>query len=167
MEHEETARRETFHFKGGISEFVQHLNQNKNPVHPKVVYFTRTKDDVEVEIAMQYTEVYTENVCCYVNNINTVEGGTHLSGFRSALTRTLNNYAKNNRLIKDDSETMSGEDVREGLTAVLSVKIANPQFEGQTKTKLGNSEVQGVVESIVNDELGAFSRRIHPSAGVL
>jgi DNA gyrase subunit B len=164
LEHEETARRETFHFKGGISEFVQHLNQNKNPVHPKVVYFTRTKDDVEVEIAMQYTEVYTENVCCYVNNINTVEGGTHLSGFRSALTRTLNNYAKNNRLIKDDSETMSGEDVREGLTAVLSVKIANPQFEGQTKTKLGNSEVQGVVESIVNDELGAFFEE-NPSVG--
>ena len=156
LEHEETARRETFHFKGGISEFVQHLNQNKNPVHPKVVYFTSAKDDVEIEIAMQYTEVYTENVCCYVNNINTIEGGTHLTGFRSALTRTINNYAKNNRLIKDDSETMSGEDVREGLTAVISVKIANPQFEGQTKTKLGNSEVQGVVESIVNDELGTF-----------
>ncbi len=164
LEHEETARRETFCFKGGITEFVQHLNQNKNPVHPKVVYFTRAREEVDVEIALQYTEAYTENVCCYVNNINTIEGGTHLSGFRSALTRTLNNYAKNNRLIKDDSETMSGEDVREGLTAVISVKIANPQFEGQTKTKLGNSEVQGVVESIVNDELGAFFEE-HPAVG--
>lgn len=156
LEQEETARREVFCFKGGIIEFVEHLNQNKNPVHPKVVYISRERDDVSVEIALQYTDVYTENICSYVNNINTIEGGTHLSGFRSALTRTFNNYAKGKRLVKDDSETMSGEDVREGLTAIVSVKIANPQFEGQTKTKLGNSEVQGAVESILNDELGAF-----------
>ncbi|MCA1807864.1 MAG: DNA topoisomerase (ATP-hydrolyzing) subunit B [Lentisphaerae bacterium] len=156
LDQDEPVRHEDFLFKGGIVEFVEHLNQHKSPIHPKVVYFTSAKEDVETEIALQYTEAYTENVCCYVNNINTVEGGTHLSGFRSALTRTINNYAKTNRLIKDDSETMSGEDVREGLTAVVSAKVSNPQFEGQTKTKLGNSEVQGIVESIVNEELGIF-----------
>ncbi|MBU4201418.1 MAG: DNA topoisomerase (ATP-hydrolyzing) subunit B [Verrucomicrobia bacterium] len=159
---EEPLREELFKFKGGIVEFVEHLNCNKNPLHPKVVYFTKEKDDVSLEIAIQYTEAYTETISCYVNNINTIEGGTHLSGFRSALTRTINTYAKNNKLIKDDSEIMSGDDVREGLTAVISVKIPNPQFEGQTKTKLGNSEVQGLVESIVNDELGVFFEE-HPS----
>ncbi len=159
---EEPQREETFKFKGGLLEFVAHLNRNKNALHPKVVYFSKEKDDVSVEIALQYTDAYSETTSCYVNNINTIEGGTHLSGFRSALTRTINAYAKNNKLIKDDSETMSGDDVREGLTAVISVKIPNPQFEGQTKTKLGNSEVQGVVESIVNDELGTFFEE-HPT----
>jgi DNA gyrase subunit B len=159
---EEPQREEIFKFKGGLVEFVEHLNRNKNPLHPKVVFFTKEKDNVTLEIALQSTEAYTETVGCYVNNINTIEGGTHLSGFRSALTRTINTYAKNNKLIKDDSEIMSGDDVREGLTAVISVKIPNPQFEGQTKTKLGNSEVQGLVESIVNDELSVFFEE-HPS----
>ena len=153
---EDPPQEETFKFKGGIVEFVQHLNRNKNPIHRKVVYFTKEKDDISIEIALQYTEAYTESMSCYVNNINTIEGGTHLSGFRSALTRTINSYARVNKLIKDENETMSGDDVREGLTAVISVKVPNPQFEGQTKTKLGNSEVQGIVESIVNDELGTF-----------
>ncbi len=159
---EEPAREELFKFKGGIVEFVEHLNRNKNPLHPKVVYFTKEQDAITLEIAIQYTEAYSETISCYVNNINTIEGGTHLSGFRSGLTRTINAYAKNNKLIKDESENISGEDTREGLTAVINVKIPNPQFEGQTKTKLGNSEVQGLVESIVNDELGVFFEE-HPS----
>ncbi|MCX6991887.1 MAG: DNA topoisomerase (ATP-hydrolyzing) subunit B [Kiritimatiellaeota bacterium] len=161
---EDPAREEIFRFKGGIVEFVQHLNRNKNLINPKVIYFSKERDGLFVEIALQYTEAYTDNICTYVNNINTIEGGTHLSGFRSALTRTINTYAKANKLIKDDSETMSGDDVREGLTAVLSVKIPNPQFEGQTKTKLGNSEAQGIVESIVNDELGSFFEENPPVA---
>ncbi len=159
---EEPARDELFKFKGGIVEFVEHLNRNKNPLHPKVVAFTKEQGDITLDIAIQYTEAYTETISCYVNNINTIEGGTHLSGFRSALTRTINGYAKANKLIKDENESISGDDTREGLTAVISVKIPNPQFEGQTKTKLGNSEVQGLVESIVNDELGAFFEE-HPS----
>ncbi len=159
---EEPQREEIFKFKGGIVEFVEHLNRHKNALHPKVVSFTKERDDVSVEIALQYTDAYAEATSSYVNNINTIEGGTHLSGFRSALTRTINAYAKNNRLIKDDSESMSGDDVREGLTALISVKVPNPQFEGQTKTKLGNSEVQGIVESIVNDELAVFFEE-HPS----
>ncbi|MDO9541315.1 MAG: ATP-binding protein, partial [Kiritimatiellia bacterium] len=133
---EDPPREETFRFKGGIVEFVRHLNCNKNLINPKVIYFSKERDGLCVEIALQYTDAYTENICTYVNNINTIEGGTHLSGFRSALTRTINTYARANKLIKDDSETMSGDDVREGLTAVISVKLPNPQFEGQTKTKL-------------------------------
>ncbi|MBI3985905.1 MAG: DNA gyrase subunit B, partial [Lentisphaerae bacterium] len=159
---EQPPREELFKFKGGIAEFVEHLNRNKNPLHPKVVFFSKEKDDVTVEVAVQYTEAYTESTLSYVNNINTVEGGTHLSGFRSALTRTINNYARANKLIKDENEAMGGDDVREGLTAIISIKIPNPQFEGQTKTKLGNSEVQGIVESVVNDELGTFFEE-HPS----
>ena len=164
LSQEDPAREEIFHFKGGIVEFAQHLNRNKNLINPKVICFSKERDGLFVEIALQYTEAYTENICTYVNNINTIEGGTHLSGFRSALTRTINTYAKANKLIKDDSETMSGDDVREGLTAVISVKIPNPQFEGQTKTKLGNSEAQGIVESIVNDELGSFFEENPPVA---
>ena len=156
LSQEYPARDETFLFKGGTVEFVEFLNQNKKPLHQKVVSFLKEKDEICVEIALQYTEAYNETISSYVNNINTIEGGTHLSGFRSALTRTINTYGKANKLIKDDSESMSGEDVREGLTAVLSVKVPNPQFEGQTKTKLGNGEVQGIVESVVNDELGTF-----------
>ncbi|NLE66911.1 MAG: DNA topoisomerase (ATP-hydrolyzing) subunit B [Lentisphaerae bacterium] len=156
LSQEDPARDETFLFKGGTVEFVEFLNQNKKPLHQKVVSFVKEKDDICVEIALQYTEAYTETISSYVNNINTIEGGTHLSGFRSALTRSVNSYGKANKLIKDDSETMSGEDVREGLTAVMNVKVPNPQFEGQTKTKLGNGEVQGIVESVVNDELGTF-----------
>jgi DNA gyrase subunit B len=159
---EEPPRQEVFQFKGGLVEFVEHLNRSKLALHPKVIHFNAEKDGIIAEIAVQYTDSYTETILCYANNINTIEGGTHLSGFRSALTRTVNTYAKTNRLIKDDSEAMSGEDVREGLTAVISVKLPKPQFEGQTKTKLGNSEVQGIVESIVNDGLGTYFEE-HPS----
>ncbi len=156
LEQEEPARQETFLFKGGIVEFIHHLNATRTPIHPKVIAFDKVRDGVQIEIALQYTDAYTESVFSYCNNINTIEGGTHLSGFRSALTRTVNAYARKSKLIKDDKESMSGDDIREGLTAIVSVKVARPQFEGQTKTKLGNSEVQGIVESMVNDELGAF-----------
>ncbi len=153
---EEPDRTEIFKFDGGIGEFVEHLNRNKSPLHPDVIYLEKERDTIAVEIAMQYTEAYTETLFCFANNINTIEGGTHLSGFRSALTRTINTYARENKLFKTADESMSGEDVREGLTAVISVKVPNPQFEGQTKTKLGNGEVQGIVESIVNEELAVF-----------
>jgi DNA gyrase subunit B len=159
---EEPAKEETFRFNGGLVEFVEHLNRGKEPLHPKVIYFEKEKDKINVEIALQYTDAYNENIASYANNIHTIEGGTHLSGFRSAITRTVNSYGKNNKLIKDDGESMSGEDVREGLTAIVSIKLPGPQFEGQTKTKLGNSEVQGIVESVVNEELGAFLEE-HPS----
>ena len=162
LSQEQPERQETYCYKGGIQEFVEHLNQNKTALHPKVVYFEKQKDDVEVEIALQYVDSYTENIYSYTNNINTIEGGTHLSGFRSALTRTVNQYAKANKLFKNDSDSMSGDDIREGLTAIISVKVSDPQFEGQTKTKLGNSEVQGIVESVVNEELGTYFEE-HPS----
>ncbi|MBI4845032.1 MAG: DNA topoisomerase (ATP-hydrolyzing) subunit B [Candidatus Omnitrophica bacterium] len=145
-----------FCFKGGISSFVEHLNKNKNPLFKKVIYFEKTKDDINVEIAMQYNDGYAETVYCFANNINTIEGGTHLSGLKSALTRTLNQFCKNKKIFKNESFSLSGEDVREGLAVVLSVKVPNPQFEGQTKTKLGNSEVEGVVASVVNESLGSF-----------
>ena len=151
-----TGREEVFMYEGGILEFVQHLNRNKSPMHPDVIYFEREKDGVTVEIAMQYSDAYNETIFSFANNINTIEGGTHLSGFRSALTRTVNQYAKNNKLIKDDKQAMGGYDIREGLTAVISVKIPDPQFEGQTKTKLGNGEVEGIVTQVVNDELGNY-----------
>jgi len=153
---EEPPREEIFKYDGGITEFIQHLNKNKNPLHQDVIYFECEKDGISAEIAMQYSDAYNENIFSFANNINTIEGGTHLSGFRSALTRTVNAYAKKNKLIKDDKETMSGDDIREGLTAVISVKIPEPQFEGQTKTKLGNSEVEGIVQQIVNEELGTY-----------
>ncbi len=152
---EEPARAETFKYDGGIREFVEQLNKGKAPLH-KPIFVTETKDDIVAEIAIQYTDAFSETVLCFANNINTTEGGTHLSGFRSALTRTVNAYARSAKLIKDDKESMSGDDVREGLTAVISIKIPQPQFEGQTKTKLGNSEVEGIVASIVNDNLSAF-----------
>jgi DNA gyrase subunit B len=159
---EEPSREETFKFKGGVTEFVEHLNRSKAPLHPKVICFTKEREGMTVEIAMQYTDAYSETMLCFANNINTIEGGTHLSGFRSALTRTINAYAKNNKLIKDDKESLSGDDIREGLTAVISVKLPRPQFEGQTKTKLGNSEVEGIVASVVNDELASYLEE-HPS----
>ncbi len=151
-----TGREEIFEYEGGISEFVQHLNKNKSPMHPDVIYFEREKENVVVEIAMQYSDAYNETIFTFANNINTIEGGTHLSGLRSALTRTVNAYAKSSKLIKDDKQSMGGDDIREGLTAVLSVKIPDPQFEGQTKTKLGNGEVEGIVQQIVNEELGIY-----------
>jgi len=153
---EEPPREEIFEYEGGIREFVCHLNTGKTPIHPDVIYFEHERDGVTAEIAMQYSDAYTESIYSFANNINTIEGGTHLSGFRSALTRTVNQYARTNKLIKDDKQAMSGDDIREGLTAVISVKIPNPQFEGQTKTKLGNGEVQGIVEAIVNEELGTY-----------
>ena len=159
---EEPAREEVFLYKGGIAEFVKHLNRSRTSLHPSVIFIARERDGLQVEIAMQYTDAYNESITSYANNINTIEGGTHLSGFRSALTRTVNFYAKSNKLVKDDEDAMSGEDIREGLTAIVSVRVPKPQFEGQTKTKLGNSEVQGVVESVVNDELGTYLEE-HPS----
>ncbi|MDR0993053.1 MAG: DNA gyrase subunit B, partial [Verrucomicrobiota bacterium] len=148
-------REETFRYAGGIREFVQHLNTNKVVLHPDVIYFEKEQDGVTVEIAMQYNDSYTESVLTYANNINTIEGGTHLSGFRSALTRAVNAYGRANKLLKD-GDTMSGDDIREGLVAVISVKVPDPQFEGQTKTKLGNGEVEGIVSSVVNEKLSTF-----------
>lgn len=152
---EETGREEEFHYEGGIVEFVQHLNVSKSPVHPEVIYFEKEKDGITAEIALQWTDSYhQDSIFSFANNINTKEGGTHLTGFRSALTRAVNTYAKQSKIVKDDKSAMSGDDVREGLTAIISVKLPEPQFEGQTKTKLGNSEVEGLVQSIVNEELG-------------
>lgn len=156
LKEDATGREETFQYEGGIKEFVQHLNKNKAPVHPDVIYFEREKDGITVEIAMQYSDAYSETIFSFANNINTFEGGTHLSGFRSSLTRTVNAYAKTNKLIKDDKQAVGGDDIREGITAVISVKIPDPQFEGQTKTKLGNGEVEGIVQQIVNEELGTY-----------
>ncbi len=156
QEHQDgSIREELFRYDGGIREFIQHLNKNKVVLHPDPIYFEKEQDGVEVEIAMQYNDGYAESVLSYANNINTIEGGTHLSGFRSALTRVVNTYGKANKLLKDE-DAMSGEDIREGLVAVLSVKVPDPQFEGQTKTKLGNSEVEGIVSSVVNERLAMF-----------
>lgn len=153
---ERTNQKEMFQYLGGIMSFVEHLNKNKKAIHTKVVYFQGAKDGIEAEVAMQYNESFSENIFTFANNINTIEGGTHLSGFKSALTRSINNYIKNNAPLKDQKTIPSGDDIREGLTAVISVKVPEPQFEGQTKTKLGNSEVAGIVESIVNDGLNTF-----------
>ena len=155
-EREGQKKKETFHYEGGIKEFVKYLNKNKVGIHPDIIYFTLSKNDMEVEVAMQYTDHYNELILSYANNINTTEGGTHLIGFKSALTRVLNDYAKRSKYIKDNEEALSGEDVREGLTAVISVKLMTPQFEGQTKTKLGNSEMRGFVETTTNEYLMAF-----------
>lgn len=156
QEHEDgTMREETFRYDGGIREFVQHLNLNKVVLHPEPICFEKEQDGVAVEIALQYNDSYAEAVLTYANNINTIEGGTHLSGFRSALTRVVNVYGRANKILKEE-DAMSGEDIREGLVAVVSVKVPDPQFEGQTKTKLGNSEVEGIVSSVVNERLGTF-----------
>jgi len=156
LEDERSERHDEFCYKGGIVSFVQYLNQNKNVLHRKVLYLDKAKEGLEIEVALQYNDGYSSNIYSYANNINTIEGGTHLIGFKSALTRTLNTYARNRKLLKEKDQPMSGDDVREGLTAVISVRIREPQFEGQTKTKLGNSEVSGIVESILNEGLGAF-----------
>lgn len=153
---ERTDKNREFQYKGGIREFVQYLNQNKTVINPKPIYFESQKDDLIVEMAIQYNTSYAETIFSFVNNINTTEGGTHLSGFKTALTRTINNYGNTNNLIKDLQQNPSGDDTREGLCAVLSLKMKNPQFEGQTKTKLGNSDVRGIVESIVNEQLAIY-----------
>jgi DNA gyrase subunit B len=156
LDDERDGKTHKFHYRGGIVSFVQHLNTNKTAVNEKPIYTHGTRDNVDVEIALQWNDGYAETEYSFANNINTHEGGTHLSGFRSALTRTLNYYAGKNSLTKDLKESITGDDIREGLTAVISVKIPHPQFEGQTKTKLGNTEVKGIVEAIVNDKLGAY-----------
>ena len=140
-------KEEVFYYEGGIKEFVKHLNENKQPLHPDVIYFEVQKQEMEMEIAIQYTDKYNELVLSYANNISTTEGGTHMSGFKSALTRVFNDYGRKNKIIKESDESLTGEDVREGITAIVSVKLTQPQFEGQTKTKLGNSEMKGFVET--------------------
>ena len=164
LKDERTKKQELFKFNGGIEEFVKHINRAKEPLHPKVIYVQKEKDGITAEVALQYNEGYNESIYSYANNINTIEGGTHLSGFRSALTRAINQYAKANNLLKEKDPTLGGDDLREGLTAVLSVKVPNPQFEGQTKTKLGNGEVEGIVSSIVYDGLMTFMEQNPPVA---
>src|SRR2546425_2275207 len=156
IDDERSEKKHEFHYTGGIISFVEHLNKNKEPLHDKVIYFEGVREGIDLQIAMQYNDSYQEQIFTFANNINTHEGGTHMIGFKSALTRTLNNYALSNNLFKEDKETLSGDDVREGLVAVISVKLSNPQFEGQTKTKLGNSEVKGIVETLVNVGLGDY-----------
>ena len=149
-------REERFHYEGGIVEFVQMINKNKQVMHEKPIYLIGERENIIVEVAMQYTDSYSENSYSFVNNINTIEGGTHVAGFRSAMTRTVNDYALENKFIKEGAELLSGDDVREGMTAILSIKIPEPQFEGQTKTKLGNSEVKGIVDSVLSEKLSIF-----------
>jgi DNA gyrase subunit B len=160
----DSPRIDVYRFDGGLVEFVKHLNKSRKPLHPKPMYVETTKEDVEVQCAIQYNDSYTETLFTYVNNINTHEGGTHLSGFKAALTRTINAYANDRGLFKKADFTLSGDDVREGLTAVLSVKVMEPQFEGQTKTKLGNSEVRGIVESVMNEALSSWMQENPGSA---
>jgi len=152
---EKPVRKHTFQYEGGIVEFVKYINRNKNVLH-EPIYFCVDNNGTQIEIAIQYNDGYIDNTLTFANNINTHEGGTHLSGFKAGLTRTVNDYARSNNLLKKDKEGLSGEDIREGLTTIISVKIPEPQFEGQTKTKLGNSEVKGFVESAVNEKLKEF-----------
>lgn len=147
---------EVFHYEGGIKSFVEFINAKKKPVHDEIIYIDEIREETAVEIAIQYTDSYSEVVLSFANNINTEEGGTHLSGFRSALTRTLNDYGRKNNIIKEKEENLSGEDVREGISAVISVKLPDPQFEGQTKGKLGNSETRGIVDSVLSEDLAVF-----------
>jgi DNA gyrase subunit B len=162
IEDERSQKKHEFFYKGGLLSFVEHLNRARTAIHPKVVHFEGEKEGVEVEIAMQWNDGYSESVFSFANNINTIEGGTHLIGFKSALTRTINSYAIDSGQLKKDEANLQGEDVREGLTAVISVKVPEPQFEGQTKTKLGNSEVKGIVEALVNEKFASYLSE-HPS----
>ena len=152
----EEKHEKVFHYEGGIREFVTYLNRGKVPLYDQVIYCEGMKDGVYVEVSMQHNDSYTENIYSFVNNINTPEGGTHLTGFKNALTKTFNDYARKNKLLKDSEDSLSGEDIREGLTAIISVKIEEPQFEGQTKQKLGNSEARGAVDSVVSEQLTYF-----------
>ncbi|MBQ3726967.1 MAG: DNA topoisomerase (ATP-hydrolyzing) subunit B [Selenomonadaceae bacterium] len=153
---ERTGEKKEFHFDGGIKSFVEHLNRKKEKINPQPIYFNGRRDDAVVEVAMQYTDDFRENIFSYVNNINTEEGGMHLAGFRTALTKVANDFAKRHNLLKSNDNALNGEDVREGLTAVISVKLHNPQFEGQTKTKLGNVEIRSLVSAVVNESLSEF-----------
>ena len=156
IDNREEKRKMSFHYEGGIKEFVTYLNKGKVPIYEDVIYCEGTKEKVMVEVAMQHNDNYSESIYTFVNNINTPEGGTHLSGFKNALTKTFNEYARSNKILKDSDENLSGEDIREGLVAIISVKIEDPQFEGQTKQKLGNSEAQTAVNSIVSEQLTYF-----------
>ncbi len=164
LKDERDGKEDTFHYEGGIKSFVDYINRNKEVLHPEPIYIEGSRDDVMVEIALQYNDSYNENIFSFANNIHTIEGGTHLSGFKNALTRVFNDYAKKFGHLKENDKNLQGEDIREGLTAVISVKISEPQFEGQTKTKLGNSEVRGIVESIMNQEVSTFLEE-NPSVG--
>ena len=155
-EREAEKRKETYCYEGGIRSYIEYMNKNKDPLYEQIAYYEKEMDDYSLEIAFQYTAGYSENIYSYANNIYTPEGGSHLNGFKSALTRTINTYARKNNYIKGNDKNLTGEDVREGLTAIISIKLLDPQFEGQTKTKLGNPEVKGIVETIVGDELSAF-----------
>ncbi len=152
---EESVKRE-YHYEGGIISFVEYLNKNKEPVHKQIIYFDTTQDDVEVEVAFQYTTAYSENIFSFVNNINTIEGGTHVDGFKRGLTKIFNDYARRFNILKDKDSNLQGEDVREGITAIVSVRVMDPQFEGQTKTKLGNSNVMSIVNSVMIDKVATF-----------
>ncbi len=161
---EENKATDVFHYEGGIREYVEYLNKANTPLYGQIIYCEGSKDDVMVEVAFQHNDGYNENVYSFVNNITTPEGGTHLAGFRSALTKTFNDYAKKSKMIKESEQGLSGEDIREGLTAIISIKIGEPQFEGQTKQKLGNSEARGAVDSIVSEKLAIFLEQ-NPSVG--
>ena len=161
---DEEPKEKVFHYEGGIKEFVEYLNRSKTPLYEQIIYCEGKKDNVQVEVAMQHNDSYTDNTYGFVNNITTPEGGTHVVGFRNALTKTFNDYARKNKLLKDSEPNLSGEDIREGLTAIISVKIEDPQFEGQTKQKLGNSEARGAVDSIVSTQLQIFLEQ-NPSVG--
>ena len=161
---DEEPKERVFHYEGGIKEFVQYLNRSKTPLYEQIIYCEGTKDNVEVEVAMQHNDSYTDNTYGFVNNITTPEGGTHVVGFRNAITKTFNDYARKNKLLKDSEPNLSGEDIREGLTAIISVKIEDPQFAGQTKQKLGNSEARGAVDSIVSSQLQIFLEQ-NPAIG--
>ena len=163
-EAEADRKTDDYRFEGGIVEFVSFLRGSRQALHPKPVYIEAVREEAEIELALQYDQGYNESTFTFVNNINTHEGGTHLTGFKAALTRTLNDYARKNNFLKKDLDSLSGEDIREGLTAILSVRVKEPQFEGQTKTKLGNSEVRGAVEQVVNDKLASFLEE-NPSVG--
>ena len=156
LEDKRNGKTKEFYYEGGIKSFVEYINKNRNPIQKDIIYFESEKDGAVVEFAMQYTDGYSENIFTFANNINTVEGGTHLSGLRTALTRVMNDYARKYNILKEKDDNLSGDDVREGLTGILSVKLGDPQFEGQTKTKLGNSEMRGIVESTTYEYLNNF-----------
>ena len=153
---EENKRSEEYYYEGGIESLVEYLNRNKQKINEKPIYIGREDGEIPIEVAIQYTTSYSENVLSFTNNINTVEGGTHVEGLRRALTKTFNDYARSKNILKEKDSNLQGDDIREGITAVISVKVRNPQFEGQTKTKLGNSEVTGAVSTLVSEKLGYY-----------